>query len=269
MVETRVENGRTTRRFSFEGKVARAEVDTVDGFVELTIDYALPPAAPLPDDQSGQAPEVTIPVAPTPGGRVTIHRQVRAEVAAAGRAAIGTPPGPPTPAAPPMPPPPPPTPAAVASPQPPPAPRAPLPTLPSLESLSPKARAIAVAITALEKTIPPPIRVVQLVAFEQGIVSILQDDGGGRMMEYVYREGAVGAPSVADTRYLDCKQGLGADALDLARIAPMWDDAERRGGGDVLQIVVGQYPCGTAYINVPAGRARVLYDGSGRFLKVD
>jgi len=37
-----------------------------------------------------------------------------------------------------------------------------------------------------------------------------------------------------------------------------------------MQLVIGQYPCGVAYINVSfESRKRVQYEGDGRFVKVE
>ncbi len=54
--------------------------------------------------------------------------------------------------------------------------------------------------------------------------------------------------------WLRCKSGMPPDALDLEQVQALSDDAPVCAGtpdADVLQIIVGQYPCSTAWFNVP------------------
>lgn len=131
------------------------------------------------------------------------------------------------------------------------------------------------AIAAFRAKLPAPIKIVQLTIFPNDIVALSTDAPGGAV-EYVYRDGAIGAPEVMNTEYLDCKTGMPASALDLDVLPDLVADARERAGirdGAVLQIVVGQYPCGTAFLSIPVEKpgtrpVSVQYDGRGRFVKL-
>lgn len=138
------------------------------------------------------------------------------------------------------------------------------------------------AIAAFRKAVPAPIEIVQLVIFPNDIAVLSTDGPGGGTVEYSYRGGEIGPPERMDTTYLDCKKGMPASAIDLEALARMVEDAPRHAripGGIVLQIVVAQYPCGTAFINVPVekpafkeGEVRavgVQYRGDGSFVKLN
>lgn len=134
--------------------------------------------------------------------------------------------------------------------------------------LSERARAIAEGLEALEAAIPGPLAVVQLVVFP-GMISLSVEDDG--VHEWTWRGGELSGPKDVDTRWLECRTGMAPDALSVESLPGIWDDATRRvGAGAPLQLVVGQYPCGTAFINVPFdGGRRVQYGGDGRFVKVE
>lgn len=83
--------------------------------------------------------------------------------------------------------------------------------------------------------------------------------------------GEVSGPSPVDIQWLQCKTGMSADALTLARLPSILDDAiKRAGGAKPVQMVVGQGPCGTASIYIPFDNSRwVQYEGDGVLKKVE
>lgn len=133
------------------------------------------------------------------------------------------------------------------------------------------------AIAAFEKRSGGPLRIVQLVIFPNDIAVYSTDGPGGALVEYSYRDGSAGPPEPMDGTYLDCKKGMSPRAVDADALARIVEDAPRRAklpGGAVLQLIVAQYPCGTAFVNVPvekpgARAVSVQYRGDGTFVKVD
>ena len=65
------ENGVSYRGFAFHGDVARVDVDVAESWVDLLIDYDMPPAPKLPAETIG-TPSSAGEIAATPGGTFTV-----------------------------------------------------------------------------------------------------------------------------------------------------------------------------------------------------
>jgi len=266
---SRYVNGVSSNVLAFHGEVAKVELDRVSRWVDVEVSYDLPPAPPLPPERAGLAPEENKGPKPTPGGHVTVS---------CGEPYTAPALAPPTP-----------TPAPTATPRPrptraparrqakttakAPAPKGPPVRIPPRGNLSGSAQAFAAALDALMAAVPKPPAIVQLVSFGKDRVTVSVSAGSGKVEEYMVRDGNVTGPRPVDTRWLGCKDGLAPGALDVALLPALWDDAVRRlgkPGVNVSQIVVGQYPCGSAFINVSfPGAGSFKYDGAGRPLAGD
>jgi hypothetical protein len=66
------EDGVSYRGYAFHGDVARVDVDTVDQWVTLAIDYEMPPVPKLPDSMNGAPSKAAAKIEPTPGGKFTV-----------------------------------------------------------------------------------------------------------------------------------------------------------------------------------------------------
>ncbi|MCG6962352.1 MAG: hypothetical protein LJE95_03685 [Acidobacteria bacterium] len=261
---SRYVNGVSSRVLAFHGQVAKVEVDRVSRWVDVEVSYDLPPVPPLPKERAGLAPEGKKGPKPTPGGHVTVSCGKPYDAPAL---------APPTP-----------TPAATPTPRPrptraparrtakttakAPVPKGPAVRIPPRGKLSGSAQRFAAALDALMAEVPKPPAIVQLVSFGKDRVSVSVSTGSGKVEEYSIRDGKVKGPRAVDTRWLNCKGGLAPGALDVALLPALWDDAVARlgkPGVNVSQIIVGQYPCGSAFINVSFGGAGSFkYNGAGR-----
>ena len=249
----------TWEEHTFEGGVARAEVDTIGRRAQVTIQYEVPIAPPIPEQERATPIEDPRAVEQDPKSRITIKVTVE-EGEEAQASAPAAPSEPETRVA-----------EAVPSPPPRPTPsKESVPIVPASE-LSETARQAARALEALSDAAPEPLAVVQVVlstAFGQAALSV---DDGGSVREWSWANGQVSGPSEVDTRWLQCTQGLPSGALTLERLPAILDDATNRvGGGSPIQLIVGQGPCGTASIMVPfEGGAWVQYEGDGRLVQVE
>ncbi|PIU49982.1 MAG: hypothetical protein COS92_03675 [Desulfobacterales bacterium CG07_land_8_20_14_0_80_52_14] len=257
----RTENDLTYNRFAFHGKVNRVEVDSVLRWVDLDITYDLPPAPKIPEERAGLTPDKVRPVPATPGGKVLIKASKLTLAQPAARQVETTAPAKHSLA------------PAVSPPQL--KPQGLLVPIVPRPKLSADARAVAEGLEALRKVIPQPPAIVEIVAFDRGVVSISVEKHGGKVVSYTFSQGKVTGPEPVDTRWMTCKNGLPPDAVDLDRLPSLWDDAPKRAAAPdakVMQIVIAQDPCGTVFLNVPVkgkdGVHRVRYTGDGRFLAV-
>ena len=234
---TRSDGEATWHTLAFHGAVARVEVDSIRRTVEVRIRYDMPIRARLPEPQRGAADVDERTLSQHPDSRVTI------DVGAPGAGRVAT---------------------------------APLPgpgevvPIPDRATLSEQAGVLAEAIQALERVIPHPLAIVQLMVSPPSLVMISLDTGDG-VKEWTWSNGEVSEPSDVDTQWLQCKRGMPGDALALPRVPAIWDDAVRRAeaGDRLMQLGIGQAPCGVPHINAPfASGIRVEYEGDGRFMKV-
>lgn len=65
-------DGVSYRGYAFHGDVARVDVDMVDEWIALQIDYEMPPAPKLSRDKTGTPSTAPSTIAETPGGRYTV-----------------------------------------------------------------------------------------------------------------------------------------------------------------------------------------------------
>ncbi len=258
----REEHGVSSDVLAFHGAVARVDFDRVSRWLDLAIAYDLPPVPPLPPTRAGLAPESDERPRPTPGGKVTVSRGEPYD------APVVTRPTPTRPAVPTRPPAPTPARRPVAAAARPPVPHGPPVTAAERSTLSAPARTFAASLDALLDAVPDPPAIVQLVAFASGVVSVSVSTASGAVEQYMIRGGKITGPTPVDTRWLDCTAGLAPGALDRDRLPALWDDAVTRLGKPdtaVYQLIVGQHPCGSAWINVSfAAAGSVKYDGRGR-----
>jgi hypothetical protein len=233
---SRFEGGRSWRGLAFKGPVARVDVDSVARWADVDIRYDVPIAPLLPESRMGTAPRDERDVAADPDARVEIGVQESGGGPPAAPADDGS--G-----------------------------RVPIPPR---DQLSETAGRLADGLDALAAELPAAPAVVQLLMSAPARVSISVQTAGS-VQQWTWNDGELSGPREVNTRWLECKAGMPADALTLQRVPAIWDDAIRRvGGGAPLQLVVGQYPCGIPHINVPfeAGR-RVQYEADGRFATLE
>jgi len=234
--------------YEFEGKVARAEVHTVAESALVHIRYDVPIAPPLPPQRRGSATKDPRAVKVDADSRIEIKVDLveKTKPKPTAKPEASTPPasadrpkgntkitGKSVPLAPP-------------------------------QSLTESAKTLAKALDDLQKAVPENPAVVQMMYQVPTMVTFSVETGKG-VREWTWVGGKVSGPNPVDTQWLQCKKGMPAKALTLARLPSVLDDATKRvGNGKPLQLVVGQGPCGTASVYIAFDNRRsVQYEGDG------
>ncbi len=140
----------------------------------------------------------------------------------------------------------------------------------SVEGFSPVARDLLDAATALLERVGPGPEIVSALAMPPSFLSLSVEAEGG-VEQWSWRAGEISGPTAVDTQWLSCKQGMTPGAFKLEALPLLLDDAQGRVGSrsSLLQITVGQTPCGTAYTVVTFDSGKQLrYGGDGSFKEV-